>query len=77
MQVAKKEVMGPLCAASMEGSVLRRGYSFLTRLHMLADIEMTARCCLLPRQEVSALGSGSLGAGEEELRTVLNHLNTR
>lgn len=33
--------MGPLSAASMEGSALQRGYQYLIQLHLLKDIEVT------------------------------------
>lgn len=43
LRQVKRYVMGPLCATSMEGSVLERGYQYLVQLHMINDIESAVK----------------------------------
>ncbi|KAJ8029668.1 Serine/threonine-protein kinase ATR [Holothuria leucospilota] len=39
LQIVRSSQMGPLSAASMEKGSYQRGYEFITRLHMLSDLE--------------------------------------
>ncbi|XP_033634079.1 serine/threonine-protein kinase ATR-like [Asterias rubens] len=40
----RSALMGPLSAASMESGSYQRGYEYITRLHMLRDLERGVRC---------------------------------
>ncbi|XP_023240203.1 serine/threonine-protein kinase ATR-like [Centruroides sculpturatus] len=55
-QVRSKQ-MGPLSAAAMEDGGYQRGYQYLTRLHMLTDLETGLKAFLsLPEKEQSLSG---------------------
>ncbi|XP_022100883.1 serine/threonine-protein kinase ATR-like [Acanthaster planci] len=63
LKVVRSALMGPLSAASMETGSYQRGYEYITRLHVLRDLEQGIRC----------LGSLPLNASTNEGDTMNRH----